>query len=101
MIQRRTAAAFGVLLLEGFRGPGTPVSAHRLDFNDYRTPRCVLRAAVRAGHAHSAGLCTSGPRKAVDGADGAESKPSVTLPGYRKVVELERKMIFREKILSL
>ena len=69
MIQRRTAAAFGVLLLEGFRGPGTPVSAHRLDFNDYGTPRCVLRAAVRAGHAHSAGLCTSGPRKGVDGAD--------------------------------
>ena len=48
MIQRRTAAAFGVLLLSLVRGPGTPVSAHRLDFNDYGTPRCVLRAAVRA-----------------------------------------------------
>lgn len=81
MIQRRMAAASGVLLLEGFRGPGTPHSAHRLDFNDYGTPRCVLRAAVRAGHAHSAGLCTSGPRKGVDGADGAKSKPSVTLRG--------------------
>ena len=77
MIQRRTAAAFGVLLLSLVRGPGTPVSAHRLDFNDYGTPRCVLRAAVRAGHAHSAGLCTSGPRKGVDGADGAKSKPLV------------------------